>query len=104
MRTNLKYCADRAVWLFGLAALSFSSLASADAVAVPCIIDEFRSSIPPLQDAIARVEDLGARAIAACFELFALTKKPKEVRGAGAVTDSWITIDVLDRNHHKCDG
>jgi hypothetical protein len=103
MRTNLKYCADRAVWLFGLAALSFSSLASADAVAVPCTIDQFASSFAPRPDSFTILVDMEARTIATYYGQFSLKIKAKELRGAGPASDGWISNVVIDRNTGKFD-
>ena len=95
---------SRAAWLGSLCVLataSFSTAATADAIAVQCAISQYSSSFAPRPDTFTILVDADARTIATYYGAMQLRMTRKELVGISPVSDGWHSNVVIDRNTGK---
>jgi len=101
MRKELNPRAAWAVSVFALAGVSFSAAASADAIAVQCVIKQYSSSFAPRPDTFTILVDTDAGSVATYYGTMPLRMTRKEIRGASAESEGWHSNVSIDRNSGK---
>jgi len=89
---------QRVAWLLGLAAVGFSAAASADVLAVQCIIDRYSSSFAPRPDLFTVLVDTDTHAVTTYYGQMPLKLTRKEILGAGPAADGWRNNVAINRN------
>jgi hypothetical protein len=81
-----------------LLAVGFSAAAMAEAIAVQCAIDQYRSSFAPRPDSFTILVDTEAGSVTTYFGTMPLKLKRREFYGAAPAPDGWQTHVAINRN------
>ena len=95
---------SRAAWVVSLLVLmsvSFSAAASADAIAVQCIINQYSSSFATRPDTFTILVDADARTVSTYYGTMQLRMTRKELLGVSPALDGWHSSVAIDRNSGK---